>query len=111
MVFEGSWGILGPKEKLDPFQLFWQHSSVEQKLSLLEGCPLASGNRPALQKQRHVQEHDRIRDPDLVQSLWKLFCEICGGEYNIYPVVCRRMFVDRLCVVAYEKYADIYNIL
>lgn len=50
------------EEKLDPFQLFWQHAPMEQKLSLLDGCPLACGSRPAFQKQRHLQHHEQIRD-------------------------------------------------
>ena len=35
---------------------------MEQKLSLLDGCPLACGSRPAFQKQRHLQHHEQIRD-------------------------------------------------
>jgi hypothetical protein len=54
--------VVSCKEKLDPFQLFWQHAPMEQKLSLLDGCPLACGSRPAFQKQRHLQHHEQIRD-------------------------------------------------
>ncbi len=45
-------------ERLDPFQLFWQYASVEQKLSLLDGCPLAFGYR----KPRHLQHHEQIKE-------------------------------------------------
>ena len=35
---------------------------MQQKLSLLNGCPLASGNRPAAQKHRHQKLHERLRE-------------------------------------------------
>lgn len=73
----------GLSEKLDPFQLFWQHAPMEQKLSLLDGCPLACGSRPAFQKQRHLQHHEQIREsillgetfaPDEFRSCFRRWC-------------------------------------
>lgn len=75
--------------KLDPFQLFWQHSPPQQKLSLLHGCQLASGNRPANQRHRHQQQHERIREsivhgddsaPQEFQSCFQKWCPFAPRE-------------------------------
>ena len=70
--------VVSCKEKLDPFQLFWQHAPMEQKLSLLDACPLAGGSRPVFQKQRHLHDHEQIRDrvsaPFVVRSDFRKSC-------------------------------------